>query len=49
VSANKNPALLATQAYFQDGRLRKISQRFGQAHISQPGGSGAPKWVPLTR
>jgi len=48
VSANKNPALLATQAYFQDGRLRKISQRFGQAHISQPGGSGAPKRVPLT-
>ena len=38
VSANKNPAILATQAYFQDGRLRKIPQRFRAEHGSGTGG-----------
>ena len=48
VSANKNPGILETRAYFEDRRLRKIPARFGSAFIPKTRESGRIKRVPLS-
>ena len=47
VSANKNPAIINTTAYFQHGRYAKIPKRFGAANIAKTRGAGTIKRVPL--
>ena len=48
VSANKNPGILETRAFFEDRRLRKIPARFGPAFIPKTRESGRIKRVPLS-
>ncbi len=48
VSANKNPAIIQTQGYFQSRKLARIPKRYGIAHLGNQASAAKIKRVPLS-
>lgn len=48
VSANKKPAIIETQGYFQNRKLSRIPKRYGQAYLPQTTSKQRIKRVPIS-